>query len=78
LLANYTLSKVEASKLSVFANLSTIVSITAGALFLHEEVTAHHWIGFFMIIVGILGTNVSMARKQRDNVKVNRVDRHLE
>ncbi|MDF2835133.1 MAG: protein of unknown function transrane, partial [Paenibacillus sp.] len=34
LTATYILSKMEASKMSVFANLSTIVSMAAGALFL--------------------------------------------
>ncbi|WP_166245380.1 DMT family transporter [Paenibacillus turpanensis] len=57
LLANYILSKMEASKMSVFTNLSTIVSIAAGAIFLGEEVTVYHLIGSVMIIAGVIGTN---------------------
>lgn len=57
LMANYLLSKMEASKMSVFANLSTIVSMIAGAVFLGEEVTIYHLIGSIMIIAGVIGTN---------------------
>lgn len=57
LTANYILSKIEASKMSVFTNLSTIVSIAAGAIFLGEKVTVYHLIGSLMIITGVIGTN---------------------
>jgi drug/metabolite transporter (DMT)-like permease len=57
LLANYILSKIEASKMSVFANLSTVVSMAAGVLFLGEEITVYHLAGSAMIIAGVIGTN---------------------
>lgn len=63
LLSNYALSQIEASKMSVFSNLSTVVSIAAGALFLGEAVEAYHIIGSLLIIAGVLGTNV-LKRKQ--------------
>ncbi|KPV59615.1 transporter [Paenibacillus sp. A3] len=63
LTANYILSKMEASKMSVFSNLATIVSIASGALFLGEEVTVYHLIGSVMIIAGVLGTNL-LGRKK--------------
>ena len=59
LAGNYILSKMEASKMSVFSNLSTIVSIAAGATFLGEEITVYHLIGSVMIVAGVIGTNVS-------------------
>ncbi|ANE45572.1 transporter [Paenibacillus swuensis] len=52
----YVLSKIEASQMSVFANLSTIVSIAAGAIFLGEEVTWYHLLGSMMIVTGVIGT----------------------
>ncbi|RCX17684.1 threonine/homoserine efflux transporter RhtA [Fontibacillus phaseoli] len=64
LLSNYILSKMEAAKMSVFSNLSTIVSMVAGALFLGEEVTVYHWIGSVLIIAGVIGTN-RLARKKQ-------------
>jgi drug/metabolite transporter (DMT)-like permease len=42
LTSNYTLSKIEASRISGFTKLSTIVSIAAGVIFLEEEVTLYH------------------------------------
>ncbi|MGY4691778.1 DMT family transporter [Salibacterium sp. K-3] len=57
LTANYALSKIEASKMSVFTNLSTIISIAAGAVFLGEEIRMYHIIGSVLIIAGVLGTN---------------------
>ncbi|RKP58110.1 DMT family transporter [Cohnella endophytica] len=63
LLANYALSKIEASKISVFSNLSTIVSLTAGAMFLDEKNTVYHVVGSLLIIAGVLGTNRFGRRK---------------
>lgn len=54
---NYILSKIEASKMSVFANFSTIITIIVGAVFLKEEVYYYHIIGSILIIGGILGVN---------------------
>lgn len=46
-----------ASKSTVFANLSTIISIVAGVVFLGEEFYYYHVIGSIMILAGIIGTN---------------------
>jgi drug/metabolite transporter (DMT)-like permease len=62
LASTYVLSKIEASQMSVFANLSTLVTIAAGALFLGEEVTRYHVIGSLFIIVGVLGTQYYSGR----------------
>ncbi|MMZ63912.1 EamA-like transporter family protein [compost metagenome] len=56
--SNYALSRIEASKMSVFSNLSTIVSIAAGALLLGEEIRMYHIVGAALIIVGVIGTNL--------------------
>ncbi|MEK4062095.1 MULTISPECIES: DMT family transporter [unclassified Paenibacillus] len=63
LTSTYILSKIEASLMSVFTNLSTIVSIAAGAVFLGENITVYHWIGSFLIIAGVIGTN-RLGRKK--------------
>lgn len=63
LLSNYALSKVEASKVSVFNHLATLVSIAGGFLFLGEQLAYYHFIGAAIIIVGVVGTNVSALRK---------------
>ena len=62
LMANYILSKMEASRMSVFAHLSTVVSIASGALFLHEAVEWYHLVGSALIIAGVVGTNRAKRR----------------
>ena len=57
-LTNYVLSKIESSKMSVFANLATVISIVAGVVFLKEEIFYYHIIGSILIIVGVIGTNI--------------------
>lgn len=57
-LHNYILSKMEASKASVFSNLTTVISIIAGVIFLKEEIFYYHIIGSILIVGGVLGTNL--------------------
>lgn len=57
LLSNYALTHLEASKVSVFNNLSTLFSILAGIVFLKEKIYYFHMIGALMIIFGVLGTS---------------------
>ncbi|WP_152396711.1 DMT family transporter [Paenibacillus guangzhouensis] len=56
LLQTYTLSKMEASKMSVFSNLATIVSMIGGVLVFGEQITIYDILGSIMIIVGVIGT----------------------
>ncbi|NLX85365.1 MAG: DMT family transporter [Synergistaceae bacterium] len=57
LLTNYALSKMDASKMCVFTNLSTVISIIAGVVFLNEKIFYYHIIGSILIISGVVGTN---------------------
>jgi len=54
---NYMLSKVEASRSAVFANLVTIVSIIAGVILLKDPFHWYHLVGSIFIIAGVWGTN---------------------
>lgn len=56
-LTNFVLSKLEASKMGVFANLGTIVTLFASVVILKEELFYYHIIGSILIIGGVLGTN---------------------
>lgn len=62
LLSSYALTHLEASRVSVFSNLSTLISIAGGALLLHEPVFGYHYIGAVLIIIGVLGTNMSTRK----------------
>ncbi|MCB2288168.1 DMT family transporter [Clostridium sp. CS001] len=57
LLINYTLSKIDASNTSVFANISTIVSVVAGVVILKEAFHFYDFIGSALILIGVWGTN---------------------
>ncbi|CRK81198.1 DMT family transporter [Neobacillus massiliamazoniensis] len=56
-LSNYALSKIEASKMSVFSNFATLITILAGVIFLKEEFHLYHLVGAIFIIIGVIGTN---------------------
>lgn len=55
-LVNFTLGRLPAHVSSIYANLSTIVAIAAGAIFLHEELKLFHFLGSTMILIGVYGT----------------------
>lgn len=57
LASNYVLSRMEASRASVFGSLSTVVSVVAGATFLGERITGYHVAGSALVILGVLGAN---------------------
>jgi len=75
LLLNYSLSYIEAAKISVFSNLSTLITIIAGVIFLHEKISYFHIIGTIMIIFGVIGTNFlgkkGIALKKK-NISMNK------
>lgn len=64
LLSNTILSKIKASQMSVFANLSTVVTIVAGAVILSEKITVYDIIGSGLIILGVIGTNYFGDKKE--------------
>lgn len=56
-LVNFTLSKIEASRSAVFANLSSVTSIIAGVLIRNEPFSWYQMTGALMILSGVWGTN---------------------
>ncbi|MFJ7737545.1 DMT family transporter [Lysinibacillus sp. NPDC097287] len=68
-LSNYALSKIEAAKMSVFNNFSTLITILVGVMFLKEDFYLYHLIGAIFIIVGIVGTNY-FGTKEKSSEKV--------
>lgn len=57
LLSNFALSKLEASRMSIFTHLGTVISIIAGVLILHEPLYSYHILGTILILLGVIGTN---------------------
>lgn len=62
LLLTYALSGLEATKVGLFNNVSTVVSIFAGAIFLHEPLYYYHYIGIMAVLVGTVGFNLLSAK----------------
>lgn len=62
ILCNFALSRLESSRMTVFNNLSTVVTVAAGALFLGEHIYWYHIVGAIVIVGGIYGTNYFRAK----------------
>ncbi|MCX7547720.1 DMT family transporter [Xanthomarina sp. F1114] len=62
-LTNFALSKIPASQIAVFNNLSPIITILGGVVFLGE--TLHHYqiIGGILVILGVFMTQMSNRKK---------------
>lgn len=56
-LSNYALSKIKASQVSIFANVSTLITILAGIIILNEDFYWYHLLGALLIIVGAILIN---------------------
>lgn len=57
LLANYSLSKLPVARSTIFANLSTVVSILSGVIIMHDSFTWISVIATILILLGVWGTN---------------------
>lgn len=55
--SNFALSRIEASKMSVFGNLATVIAIFAGVVLLSEPFHWYHVLGTLLIVAGVLGAN---------------------
>lgn len=61
---NYVLSKLEANRSAVLANLVTIVTVVAGVVFRHEPFLWYHLVGGILILTGVWGTNRFAPKRQ--------------
>lgn len=62
-LVNYTLHHMPAHISSIYTNLSTVVTLIVGMLFLNETLSIYHIIGSILIISGVYGTIVFQNKK---------------
>ena len=58
-LSNYALSKIKAATMSVFSNVSTLLTITLGITLLGETLAWYHVVGGMFVVCGVIGTTLS-------------------
>lgn len=58
-LTNNALKVIPASQVSIFNNFSPVIAVFAGVLFLNETLHLYHIIGGIMVLIGIMGVNLS-------------------
>lgn len=63
-LTNYNLSKLEASRAAVFANLTTVISVIAGVFIRKESFSIYQFLGTCLILLGVWGTNYYGEKKE--------------
>lgn len=57
LLLNKALDVLDVTRSLVFANVTTVISVLAGVLLLHEQFTPIQAVGIVMVILGVYGVN---------------------
>lgn len=64
LLLNYANTHLPVAKTTVFSNLTTVISVVAGAAFLDERVSLYGALSIIMIVSGVLGVQIIDNRKK--------------
>ena len=54
LMYNYAVGKAGATKSAIFMNLNPLFSLILSAIFLGEILTGRHFIGLFLIVIGVM------------------------
>ena len=65
LLLNYANTYLPVAKTTVFSNITTVVSIIAGALFLNERFTTVSLVGSAMIVLGVWGVQMLSVKSKK-------------
>ncbi len=70
LLLNYANTYLPVAKTTAFSNITTVVSVIAGAIFLDEKITPVTIISGVMIIVGVTGVQLFGMRKAKNKEEI--------
>ncbi len=65
LMLNYAMTHISVAKTSIFANITTIISILAGVVLLHERFGIYQMIGSIVIIACVYGVNKPIELKKQ-------------
>lgn len=72
LLYNYAIQQLGAGKSAIFLNLSPFFAIIGASLFLGEKIVTTHWVGFILIVSGVL-LGSGMLDQLRTNVTAEKL-----
>ncbi len=64
LFLNFANTYLPVAKTTVFSNITTVVSVVAGAVFLKEKLSVETAVSAFMIIIGVFGVQILGTRKK--------------
>lgn len=64
MLLNYANTYLPVAKTTVFSNITTVVSVAAGMIFLNEKLSVEMVIAIVMIIFGVLGVQIMGTKKK--------------
>ncbi|SMC87717.1 DMT family transporter [Papillibacter cinnamivorans] len=71
LMLNYALTYLDVAKVSIFANITTVISILAGVLILRESFGIYQVLGSAVIIAGVYGVNRPVRKDGEPTGKEN-------
>lgn len=60
---NYALNHITASTQTIFSNFSTVVSVLAGILIMHDQFSMWQILGIVIIIASVLGISILSGRQ---------------
>ncbi len=70
LLLNYANTHLPVAKTTAFSNITTVVSVIAGAIFLNEKITPLTIVSTFMIIAGVMGVQLAELNKAKNKEEI--------
>ena len=65
---NYANTHLPVARTTVFSNITTVVSVIAGAVFLDEKISSVSILAVVMIIIGVFGVQIAGVRKNNSSV----------
>lgn len=68
LMNNFSMSKLQASTVSAFSGVSTVVTILTGVVFLDEKLYYFHYIGFALILIRMIGVSYIAIKKDKKSL----------
>lgn len=69
---NFSMKKIQASTVSAFGGISTMVTILIGVVLLDEKLYYYHYIGFALILIRMIGVSYIAIKKDKNSLNLER------